>query len=870
MVAEGPAGAVSGFMRARRIAAILIALGALGWDALAGAATGQDARSCYRFSDSFPPLAADAPAFAFADVAQSGATRLPLDDEEGHLQALPLGFTFQFYGRPYTAVSVSPDGFVTFLPDADSGCCGQRLPDGTPPNGLVAGLWKDLDPSLSTPAGGVYYQALGTAPNRQFVVEFKGVPEHLDPSVSSTFEIILFETSNEIVVQYADGRSPNKPATAGLEDEVGMGGLTWRFGTFSVANAAVRYMPLALDTDGDGVLDCVDNCRRVPNADQRDGDGDGTGDACDVDGPPFPVSVDPVDATAAPSAGSDAVGGAVVVWDGASALDDHGIVARRYDRQAAAVGPPFQVNTTVPGTQRAPRVAARPAGGFTVAWSSLEPGPTVRLRGFGVTSPEGNDVAIASPPAEAPPALAPVSDGSVVVVWDAGDNVSGRRFASAGNPLGDLFVASEATSSKNEPPDVALAPGGEGFVAWRGLLGGTFPTSSILARWIAGVPIDSQLTVDSVVFDVQRGPRVAPTGGTGFVVTWAGYDEVDDMSVSRIFGGLYQGGGPVLGGGFQLDTPLASQVLDPAVAADTDGNFVLVWEQDGHIRGQRFWSDGRLQGPSFPVSDAAAAGVEDAAPAVSVAGTGDVVVAWRQSRAAGGSAVVARQVRWCGNGNLDPGEECDDGNGNGGDCCSAGCRLEPDGQPCSGGNACTTSQTCSGGVCGGGAAVTCDDGDPCTADACDPAAGCVFAAAGADGVACDDGDACTESDACGAGACSGKRVCGVDPTSEARVNRQGRVRVKCLGAKGATCAVDLLWGSDQISHPRPARKIKRAGFAMLWLKLTRGGRTELRSAPGRRLGVLAQATVIQPGDRARISTVPLTLLRGSPSPTRGR
>ncbi|MGH7893730.1 MAG: thrombospondin type 3 repeat-containing protein [Candidatus Binatia bacterium] len=37
----------------------------------------------------------------------------------------------------------------------------------------------------------------------------------------------------------------------------------------------------ALDTDGDGVIDCLDNCPTTPNLDQSDVDGDGLGDRCD-------------------------------------------------------------------------------------------------------------------------------------------------------------------------------------------------------------------------------------------------------------------------------------------------------------------------------------------------------------------------------------------------------------------------------------------------------------------------------------------------------------------------------------------------------------------------------------------------------------
>jgi hypothetical protein len=165
--------------------------------------------------------------------------------------------------------------------------------------------------------------------------------------------------------------------------------------------------------------------------------------------------------------------------------------------------------------------------------------------------------------------------------------------------------------------------------------------------------------------------------------------------------------------------------------------------------------------------------------------------------------------------------------------------------------------------------VACDDGNPCTADACDPATGCTFSAAGADGTSCDDGDACTDNDVCGGGACSGTRVCGVVPASSARVNRQGSVRVKCLGIRGGTCAVDLLWKADRISRPRRPGKIRRAGFTMLKLKLTHDGRMGLRSAPGNRLGVLAQATVARPGQRTRVSIVPIVLHR-SPSGDGGR
>ena len=51
----------------------------------------------------------------------------------------------------------------------------------------------------------------------------------------------------------------------------------------ATANAMVPGPIVDFDTDGDKVMDSVDNCETVVNADQKDTDGDKQGDACDSD-----------------------------------------------------------------------------------------------------------------------------------------------------------------------------------------------------------------------------------------------------------------------------------------------------------------------------------------------------------------------------------------------------------------------------------------------------------------------------------------------------------------------------------------------------------------------------------------------------------
>ena len=113
------------------------------------------------------------------------------------------------------------------------------------------------------------------------------------------------------------------------------------------------------------------------------------------------------------------------------------------------------------------------------------------------------------------------------------------------------------------------------------------------------------------------------------------------------------------------------------------------------------------------------------------------------------------------------GVNCDDGDPCTTDDCDStqACLHLANSNPCTDGNACTDADACAAGKCVSGAAKSCDDGNSCTTDACDPKVGCKFIASGTG--ACDDGNKCTFNDTCtaggqclgGAGKCEDANTC---------------------------------------------------------------------------------------------------------------
>lgn len=210
----------------------------------------------------------DATTFSFVDIAgASGGIGLMAGVDDG-LSVLTLPFPFTFYGQSHSLLCVSSNGALYFV--ASEAACGgftdfanTDLTTVAPPNDYPAilPLWTDLT-FQTAGAGAVFYQTLGSAPTRKFIVQWNDAFPQGSPA-PVTFQAILTEGTNTILFQYKTvSLGAGNPASDGAQATIGVrnaGALdthqqvAWSFGAPVVAdNTAVLFAPATETTLVDG------------------------------------------------------------------------------------------------------------------------------------------------------------------------------------------------------------------------------------------------------------------------------------------------------------------------------------------------------------------------------------------------------------------------------------------------------------------------------------------------------------------------------------------------------------------------------------------------------------------------------------------
>jgi hypothetical protein len=239
------------------------------------------------------------------------------------------------------------------------------------------------------------------------------------------------------------------------------------------------------------------------------------------------------------------------------------------------------------------------------------------------------------------------NSGSYVVVWQAnipgvtnGFDIYAQLYNSSGVAQGGNFLVNQTTANDQTLPAVAMDSSGGFVVAW---MSNQAPQTNIYARVFsaAGTALTNELDVSNVAAPIQAGaPAVAMDASGAFVVAWdvQGGPAANQGIYSQTFSAsgtatdsaqfVYEpaanpGPGPA---------PAQGQQIDPAVAMDSAGSYVIAWiSQSGpqsKVYGQLYSTSGLADGSPFLVGTTN--NYQEANPTAGMDQNGNFTIAWSE------------------------------------------------------------------------------------------------------------------------------------------------------------------------------------------------------------------------------------------------
>jgi hypothetical protein len=323
--------------------------------------------------------------------------------------------------------------------------------------------------------------------------------------------------------------------------------------------------------------------------------------------------------------------------------DDWDIYAQRYDYDGNPQGSNFKVNDDVGGTfiQYYPAVAMDDNANFVITWMDDRNGNNdiYAQRYNPQGSPSGSNFKVNDDVGtyqQYYPVVAKVGSGNFVIAWAdyrSGADIYAQRYGSDGTPAGSNFKANDDVgSSAQYYPAIIKDNSGNFVITWMDYRDGN---CDIYAQRFnaSGGPLGANFKVnnDAGTLD-QRYPAIGVDGMGNFVITWQDFRDV----ISDIYAQRYHSSGAVLGSNFKVNDDEKTAVQNvPAIAIDSSGKFVIVWEDHrydlGDVYLQRYSSSGTPVGSNLMVNDDGGT-ITQTQPAVAMNGSGNSVVTWQDLR----------------------------------------------------------------------------------------------------------------------------------------------------------------------------------------------------------------------------------------------
>lgn len=216
-------------------------------------------------------------------------------------------------------------------------------------------------------------------------------------------------------------------------------------------------------------------------------------------------------------------------------------------------------------------------------------------------------------------------------------DIYGYCFDQEGQPIGSGFVVNEGSSAFSEVC-AATSLNGRSVVVWQDERYG-YGEMVIFGQHLGenGTLIGSNFMIADDGSRIQTEPALAANENGDFVIVWEG----ERNRSHDLFGQRYQKNGESVGGNFKINAPSAanefrSHCSKPAVAMDSAGNFMVVWQNDQNgdrdIFGQFYNFDGSVLIQNFKVNDDTTEANSHYYPAITYDQQGNFLVVWQDAR----------------------------------------------------------------------------------------------------------------------------------------------------------------------------------------------------------------------------------------------
>ena len=290
----------------------------------------------------------------------------------------------------------------------------------------------------------------------------------------------------------------------------------------------------------------------------------------------------------------DSTGNYVVVWESFDQDgEQYGIYYQRFDAGGTANGTETLVNSTTTSSQRHPHVAMDGSGRCAITYTSdLQDGDGqgVYLRAYDqnfniIQSAYRVNSGSTGNQMHSRVAMGP--GGQMVAVY-MGDNTDGdgygifyRPFDESFNALSSSTQVNVTTTGDQMHPDVAITGGGNFGIVWQSNSGTDSDGKGIYMQvydYNRSV-VTSEFQVNTTTAGNQQEPAIAADHNGNFMVVWSSYTQDGDSY--GVYGRIYNSSGVAQTAEFLINTTTSGDQGHASVTATQEGTFYVSWTDDG-------------------------------------------------------------------------------------------------------------------------------------------------------------------------------------------------------------------------------------------------------------------------------------------------